>query len=240
MHRAMRLLGVLERGRSLCCAARIARLPRAHLSRVESGSAAGSGFTLESSRRVDLSRLRRCGSQGEPGSAQPVSVRLSSSPSSGVGVGRANTDGGSTPRVLSRSSDITNTHFLDHGTRARPVSNVMSRQYLTTLRTLSLNRTSSSLSPLLQKQKRADSYLQTRQMTDMNDKSSSQPGEQFEPRQTNTHGSEDWTPDPSKSIKLPANRQALVDDILALYSCEPTVERVKRYTPDCVYDDQFV
>ena len=30
------------------------------------------------------------------------------------------------------------------------------------------------------------------------------------------------------------------DDIIALYSCEPTVERVKRYTPDCVYDDQFV
>lgn len=30
------------------------------------------------------------------------------------------------------------------------------------------------------------------------------------------------------------------DDIIALYSCEPTVDRVKRYTPDCVYDDQFV
>jgi hypothetical protein len=28
--------------------------------------------------------------------------------------------------------------------------------------------------------------------------------------------------------------------IIALYSCQPTVERVKRYTPDCVYDDQFV
>ena len=32
----------------------------------------------------------------------------------------------------------------------------------------------------------------------------------------------------------------MVDDILALYGCEPTIERVKRYTPDCVYDDQFV
>jgi hypothetical protein len=28
--------------------------------------------------------------------------------------------------------------------------------------------------------------------------------------------------------------------IIALYSCQPTVDRVKRYTPDCVYDDQFV
>ena len=36
------------------------------------------------------------------------------------------------------------------------------------------------------------------------------------------------------------NRQSLVDDIIALYSCQPTVQRVKRYTPDCVYDDQFV
>ncbi|KAK0276319.1 hypothetical protein LTR35_010644 [Friedmanniomyces endolithicus] len=66
----------------------------------------------------------------------------------------------------------------------------------------------------------------------------SAPGEAFEPRQTAT--SEDYTPDPSKSIKLPPNRQALVDDIIALYSCEPTIRRVERYTPDCVYDDQFV
>lgn len=47
-------------------------------------------------------------------------------------------------------------------------------------------------------------------------------------------------PDPSKSIPLSAARQALVDDIIALYSCEPTIKRVERYTPDCVYDDQFV
>lgn len=64
------------------------------------------------------------------------------------------------------------------------------------------------------------------------------PGEQFEVRQTSS--TDDWHPDPSKSIPLSPARQALLDDILALYSCEPTIERVKRYTPDCVYDDQFV
>ena len=67
---------------------------------------------------------------------------------------------------------------------------------------------------------------------------SSAPGEQHEVRQTAT--SENYTPDPSKSIKLSPARQALMDDIIALYSCEPTVRRVERYTPDCVYDDQFV
>ena len=66
----------------------------------------------------------------------------------------------------------------------------------------------------------------------------SAPGENYEPRQT--HPSEDYTPDPSKSIPLSKERQALVDDILDLYSCKPTVQKVKRYTPDCVYDDQFV
>jgi hypothetical protein len=66
----------------------------------------------------------------------------------------------------------------------------------------------------------------------------SAPGEHFEPRQTST--TDDYTPNPSKSIKLEPNRQRLVDDILALYSCQPTIERVKRYTPDMVYDDQFV
>lgn len=69
-------------------------------------------------------------------------------------------------------------------------------------------------------------------------KDSSVPGEQFEVRQT--HPTEDYTPDPSKSLKLSPTRQALVDDILDLYSCKPTIEKVKRYTPDCVYDDQFV
>ena len=67
---------------------------------------------------------------------------------------------------------------------------------------------------------------------------STAPGEQFEVRQTSS--TSDWHPDPSKSLPLSPARQALLDDILALYSCEPTVERVKRYTPDCVYDDQFV
>jgi len=52
--------------------------------------------------------------------------------------------------------------------------------------------------------------------------------------------SDDAHPDPSKSLPLSPARQRLLDDILALYGCEPTVERVKRYTPDCVYDDQFV
>ncbi|KAL3428115.1 hypothetical protein PVAG01_01624 [Phlyctema vagabunda] len=66
----------------------------------------------------------------------------------------------------------------------------------------------------------------------------SAPGEQFEVRQTSS--TEDWHPDPSKSIPISPARQALLDDIIALYSCQPTVERVKRYTPDCVYDDQFV
>ena len=55
-----------------------------------------------------------------------------------------------------------------------------------------------------------------------------------------TAPSDDYTPDPSKSLPLSPARQALVDDIIALYGMQPTVERVKRYTPDCVYDDQFV
>ncbi|EPE27609.1 hypothetical protein GLAREA_04400 [Glarea lozoyensis ATCC 20868] len=66
----------------------------------------------------------------------------------------------------------------------------------------------------------------------------SAPGEAFEVRQTSATA--DWKPDPSKSIPLDKARQALIDDIIELYSCNPTVERVKRYTPDCVYDDQFV
>ena len=69
-------------------------------------------------------------------------------------------------------------------------------------------------------------------------KSGQAPGEQFEVRQTSS--TEDWHPTPSKSLPLSKARQELLDDIIALYSCQPTVERVKRYTPDCVYDDQFV
>ncbi|KAK1218394.1 hypothetical protein PQX77_018917 [Marasmius sp. AFHP31] len=67
---------------------------------------------------------------------------------------------------------------------------------------------------------------------------SSLPGEHFEVRQTHPTG--DYTPDPSKSFPLSPARKALVEDILALYEMKPTVERVKRYTPDCVYNDQFV
>ncbi|KAJ3849548.1 hypothetical protein EV368DRAFT_75644 [Lentinula lateritia] len=64
------------------------------------------------------------------------------------------------------------------------------------------------------------------------------PGEHFEPCQTAI--SDDYTPDQAKSFHLEPAKQRLVDDILALYSCKPTVERVKRYSSDCVYDDQFV
>ncbi|KAG5982548.1 hypothetical protein E4U55_001735 [Claviceps digitariae] len=49
----------------------------------------------------------------------------------------------------------------------------------------------------------------------------------------------DFTPNPSASLPLSPPRQALLDDILALYSCQPSVDRVKRYTPDCIYDDPF-
>lgn len=75
-------------------------------------------------------------------------------------------------------------------------------------------------------------------MSALNQANSSTPGEAFEVRQTST--SEDWTPHPSSSLPLNPARQRLLDDIIALYSCEPTIERVRRYTPDCVYDDQFV
>lgn len=45
-------------------------------------------------------------------------------------------------------------------------------------------------------------------------------------------------PNPANSIPLPPNRQKLIDDIIALYSMQPTIERVSRYAPNCVYDDQ--
>ncbi|KAI0343400.1 hypothetical protein BDW22DRAFT_1483469 [Trametopsis cervina] len=67
---------------------------------------------------------------------------------------------------------------------------------------------------------------------------SSLAGEHFEVHQTQSH--DDYKPDPSRSLPLSPAQQALMDDIIALYSCQPTRERVKRYTPDCVYDDQFV
>ena len=61
---------------------------------------------------------------------------------------------------------------------------------------------------------------------------------QVEVHQTST--TDNWHPDPSKSLPLSKERQALLDDIVALCSCQPTVARVKRYTPDCVYGDQDV
>src|SRR5436309_1049567 len=66
----------------------------------------------------------------------------------------------------------------------------------------------------------------------------SKPGEAFEVRQTTEMN--DFKPDPSKSLPLSPVRQRLIDDLIDLYSCKPTVEKVKRYAPDCVYDDQFV
>lgn len=62
-------------------------------------------------------------------------------------------------------------------------------------------------------------------------------GEAFEPRSTSN--TDDFKPNPAQSLPLNPARQSLIDDVIALYSCEPTVERVLRYTPDCVYDDQF-
>jgi hypothetical protein len=66
------------------------------------------------------------------------------------------------------------------------------------------------------------------------DSASFTPAETKEPRQVTT--TDDMHPDPSKSIKLPPNRQALIDDVIALYSCQPTIERVSRYAPNCVSD----
>ncbi|KAK4117110.1 hypothetical protein N656DRAFT_773132 [Canariomyces notabilis] len=64
------------------------------------------------------------------------------------------------------------------------------------------------------------------------------PGKHFEPRQTNDTPS-DYTPNPSKSLPLSPARRALVDDIISLYELGATVERVRRYTPDAVYNDEL-
>jgi hypothetical protein len=60
------------------------------------------------------------------------------------------------------------------------------------------------------------------------------PGEQVEPRQTLP--TEDMEPNPANSIPLPPNRQKLVEDIIALYSCQITVDRVARYAPGTSFD----
>jgi hypothetical protein len=65
-----------------------------------------------------------------------------------------------------------------------------------------------------------------------------QKGENFETRQTGTNKNS-WIPDPSKSIKLEGPRQSLLDDIIDLYSGKPSIEMLKRYTSDSVYDDPF-
>ncbi|GAB0137377.1 hypothetical protein EsDP_00005645 [Epichloe bromicola] len=83
----------------------------------------------------------------------------------------------------------------------------------------------------------SSSSLLRRQAGTMSKKSAAAPGSDFESRQTSS--SSDYAPDPSRSLPLTPQRQALLDDIVALYSCRPTIDRVKRYTPDCVYDDQF-
>lgn len=70
---------------------------------------------------------------------------------------------------------------------------------------------------------------------------SNPPGEQFEPRQNANSDPRlsDHTPNPAQSLQLSAARQALLDDILALYCCKATVDRVSRYTPDAIYDDEL-
>lgn len=43
-------------------------------------------------------------------------------------------------------------------------------------------------------------------------------------------------------LPFPSLRHAkpLSTNIISLYCCHPTSDRILRYTPDCVYDDQFV
>lgn len=55
------------------------------------------------------------------------------------------------------------------------------------------------------------------------------PGEQFEPRQTAT--SEDYEPDPSKSLKLSPQRQALVDDVSSYIQPFAKHQRLLLYPP---------
>lgn len=66
-------------------------------------------------------------------------------------------------------------------------------------------------------------------------------GETFETRQSGAdpENKEEWIPDPSKSLSLPPARQRLFEDVMALYTGQATVERIRRYTPDAVYDDPY-
>lgn len=94
----------------------------------------------------------------------------------------------------------------------------------------------------------------------MQDLTSVVSGEQFEPRQTTT--GEHYAPDLSNrasrdslwltmygtAIRVVAQHaragelvsSSLRPQIIALYSCERCIERIGRYTPDCVYDDQSI
>ncbi|KAK4243757.1 hypothetical protein C7999DRAFT_44487 [Corynascus novoguineensis] len=63
------------------------------------------------------------------------------------------------------------------------------------------------------------------------------PGKFFEPRQNDPMG--DYTPNPDKSLPLSPARQALVDNIISLYEMGASVERIMRYTPDAVYNDEL-
>ncbi|RPA82319.1 hypothetical protein BJ508DRAFT_318096 [Ascobolus immersus RN42] len=61
-------------------------------------------------------------------------------------------------------------------------------------------------------------------------------GEAYETRQTGER-KEDWIPNPANSLKLSEPKRKLLEDVLALYCGQPSVERVRRYAPDAVYDD---
>ena len=58
----------------------------------------------------------------------------------------------------------------------------------------------------------------------------------FEPR-PDTSRYLPYKPDPSKSITLPADRQALVDAVIAVYSSKVTEEAMLHYAKESVYDD---
>ncbi len=55
-----------------------------------------------------------------------------------------------------------------------------------------------------------------------------------------THPTGDYSSEPAKPLPISPAHKALIHDIIALYEMKPTVERVKRYAFDCVYNDQFV
>lgn len=72
--------------------------------------------------------------------------------------------------------------------------------------------------------------------TDNENTTNTMNGEAYEPRQTGEK-KEDWIPRPERSLRLDEPKRRLLEDVLKLYGGEPTVERVRRYTRDAVYDD---